>query len=175
MGSGWPIANGGCTAATRNRFVVGEGPRARRMNSAEGDVVHRALAGGGNSLRGRFREGAEQRVHHPLRGFDIATGNRGGRHSIHNCAAWGNHSNRAQESGRCWHVFADQTAKYVVYGGDCDGFYGVHVSGALRSRSRKIHSGGIRIDSNADANAQWLLTDSIAIEKIFRAIYSGPQ
>ena len=176
VGSVCPIAQGRGAAPTGNRLVVGERKlRARRMNSAEGEVVHRALAGRGNSLRSRSRKGAEQRVHHPLRGFDIATGNRGGKHSIHNCAAWGNHSKRTQESGSCWYVIAHQTAEYVVYGGDCDGFDGIHVSGALRSRSRKIHNSGIRFDSNTHANSQWLVADSIAIEKIFRAICSGPQ
>ena len=64
--------------AAGDRLVIGKRRAGvARITAAERQIVHRALARGGNALRRGFGEGAQQRVDHALRGFDIAAGDCG--------------------------------------------------------------------------------------------------
>src|SRR5260370_41189221 len=74
MACGWTITGAGRAATTGDGFVVGKWKSvARRILSAKRKIIHGALAGCGNSLRGCLGQGPWQRVYYALGSFDVAT------------------------------------------------------------------------------------------------------
>src|SRR4030088_2592403 len=77
-----PVKLGSRAHAASNGFVVrkfGAGPR---INSADGEIVHGALAGRGNAFGKSAGEGFEDGINYTLRGFDVAAGDGGRMTSI---------------------------------------------------------------------------------------------
>ena len=68
-----------------------------RIASTERQIVHGALACGGNPRGDGAREGLEERVHDALRRFHISSGNGCGRERVHDRAARRDHANGAHQ------------------------------------------------------------------------------
>ena len=112
-----------------------------RVFAAESQVIHGALACGRNSCGRGFGKGAEQGVHHALRGFDISAGDCGRRARIYDGTGRGDDSNwRHQARGR-GHVLTEQAPENVIDRGDRDGFDGVYVASALQGRAGEVYFG----------------------------------
>ena len=141
MDGGGAVLRGARAHAAGGRLVIRE-RRVRlwrriswdvaRVQAAESEIVHRALAGGGDAVWHGFRERAEERVDHALRGFDVAAGDCCGRLRVDDGSARGDDFDRREEAGRCGDVFGEQAAEDVVDGRDGDRLDSVNVTGALR-------------------------------------------
>ena len=133
------------TGAAGNRFVV------LMAGVAEGEIVHRALAGGHHAER------AVERVGDAGRGLDIAGDDRCRRLRVEHRARRDDDFQRLQATGVERDVVIDQGAEHIQHGGHADRRRRIEVVRELRRAGAEIDLGaalrGVDADRDADLRA----------------------
>ena len=82
VGGVQPVGVGTGTHTAGGGLVVGEGFPVARVDAANREVGHGAVAGCRDDVGDRPGKGTENHVDDALRGFDVAAGDRGGRQGV---------------------------------------------------------------------------------------------
>src|SRR3989449_11161067 len=124
------------TLAPRYRLIVRDRPRIR---SADGQVVHRALALRGAYVAHRGRRREQQGVHDSLGGLDVARRHGGRRARPDQTPLSGEHPQRPKSTGISRRVWVGQASHDVRSGAEGDGEGRVQISWDLAIRALEIH------------------------------------
>ena len=165
-----PVAIGSRAHPAADRFVVSELAPARRVPSANRQVIHRALRSRWNAFGRGLRESLEQYVNNALRSLDIAAGHGRRRLRIHNRTVRRNHRERIENTCACGYVARQQTAKDVINRRHRDRFDRIDRAAHLLVSAREINHRRIALDRDRCRNANRLINFAVVIEPVFRRI-----
>src|SRR3989475_1509486 len=125
-----------CALAARDRLVVRERPRIR---SADGQIVHRSLALGGDRIGQRIREREEEDVDDPLRRLDVPRRDGPGRPRPDQAPLPREHPQRPEGTRISRRVRVRQASHDVRSGAQSDGERPVQIAGDLTIRSFEVN------------------------------------
>ena len=132
--------------AAANGLIIGEGLLSDRVPAADEGIVHRALAGGRDQLRGSLSHSPEEDIHDPLGGFHVAAGDRGGVDGVDHAPFRGDHLDRGQAAGVVGDIHPQQAAENVIHGREGNGVNGVDAACLLGGAAGEIHEGLVTLD-----------------------------
>ena len=144
-------------------------PRSR-IYSANCQVIHRTLAGCGNSIRERPGQGFENRVNYSLRGFDVASSHRCRVPGIHDRALRRDYFDWFHQARAGWNVSAHQTTKHIRDRRDRDSLDGIQCAGHLWRAAGEINTRAIVFNGNAHANRNFFVADPIIVERVLSRV-----
>ena len=147
----------------------------RRPDARRRDVVHGALAGGGNHVREGLREGAEEDVGDALRRLDVAGGDGGGRARVHQAALGGDDGDGSQDALVGGRGLADDAAEDVEGGGERDGERRVDAAPALGGGLGEVEGHGVAADGYGDGDGDWLVGEAVVVHDVAEGVVAVGQ
>ena len=155
--------------ATCDGLVVRERPR---IGSADRQIVHRALALGGDRVGEGLREREEQDIDDSLRGLDIPGGDRGRRTRRNEAPLPRQHAEGSERAGVSRCVGVGQASHHIGGRTQRHGEWRVQIPRDLAIGSREVH--GDPGTANCDLRAD---SDSLGFvgRRPFQEIFRGPR
>ena len=142
---------------------------------ADEDVVHGALAGGGNHVREGLGEGAEEDVGDALGGLDVAGGDGGGRSRVHQAALGGDDGDGSQDALVGGRGLADDAAEDVEGGGERDGKGRVDAAASLGGGLGEVEGHGVAADGDGDGDGDRLVGEAVVVHDVAEGVVAVGQ
>ena len=163
-----PVGPGTHPAA--DGLVVGEGVVSLGVPAADGDVVHRPLAGRRHPFGEGLGQGPQEHVHDALGGLHVPPRHRSRSRRVHHRPLRRDDPDGGQAAAVVGHVQADEAAEDVVDGREGDGVDGVDASPLLGGRTGEIHRRRVALDGDGDADGDGFVADAVVVQVVGEAV-----
>ena len=156
--------------AAAEGLVVGEEFAAARIAAADGQVAHGPAAGRRDALRQRPGEGAEEHVDQPLRGLDVAPGDRRREAAVGQRTGAGDHLDRPQAAGVARHLLRGEEAKDVGGRRQGDGAHGVEAARQLVGAGAEVDRGPLSGHGQRAGDGEGAAAGAVVLEDVGEAV-----